>query len=117
MINYLQECKDEDIEPDLSDFLSEYLMTDEDGFQDDAEVYESMIAHQILMESDMNEIARVASNLSADDPIQKEFYPFMAWFYNQSPDAQSLTKILQAGPHKTYSGACLFAIIAFYNSN
>jgi hypothetical protein len=26
MINYLQECKDEDIEPDLSDFLSEYLM-------------------------------------------------------------------------------------------
>uniref|UniRef100_UPI003783FC01 hypothetical protein n=1 Tax=Daejeonella sp. TaxID=2805397 RepID=UPI003783FC01 len=45
---YLQECQDEAIEPELSDFLREFLLVDEDEFQDEHRIYEVVIANQIL---------------------------------------------------------------------
>ena len=43
---YLQECQDEAIEPELSDFLREFLLVDEDEFQDEHRIYEVVIANQ-----------------------------------------------------------------------
>ena len=64
LLLYLKECEDEDIEPSLDDYLKEFLLVEEDEFQDEHNIYEDVIANQILMESGVEEIAKVSKNLS-----------------------------------------------------
>src|SRR3984893_7459190 len=51
LLLYLNECEEEDIEPELDDYLKEFLLVDEDEFQDEYNIYEPVIAHQLLMDS------------------------------------------------------------------
>jgi hypothetical protein len=48
---YINECHDEQIEPELADFLKEFLLVDEDEFQDEYRIYEDIIENQVLMDS------------------------------------------------------------------
>lgn len=90
---YLKECQDEDIEPELSDFLKEFLLVDEDEFQDEHRIYEEVIANQILMESSVNEIAKVAEKIKEDAELKDLFYPMMCFFRNPQPSPQEQEEI------------------------
>jgi hypothetical protein len=90
---YLKECQDEDIEPELSDFLKEFLLVDEDEFQDEHRIYEEVIANQILMESSVNEIAKVAEKIKQDTELKDLFYPMMCFFRNPQPSPQEQEEI------------------------
>jgi hypothetical protein len=48
LLLYLNECEDEDIEPELEDYLKEFLLVDEDEFQDEYRIYEPVIAQRLL---------------------------------------------------------------------
>ncbi len=85
LLLYLNECADEDIEPELEDYLKEFLLVDEDEFQDEYRIYEPVIANQILMESPVKEIANVADKVADDSELKELFYPMMCFF--QNPDA------------------------------
>ncbi|WP_214070804.1 hypothetical protein [Mucilaginibacter sp. dw_454] len=85
LLLYLNECEDEEIEPELEDYLKEFLLVDEDEFQDEYRIYEPVIAHQILMESPVNEIAAVADKLPEDSELKELFYPMMCFFQNPQP--------------------------------
>ena len=82
---YLNECEDEDIEPELNDYLTEFLLVDEDEFQDEHRIYEPVIANQILMDSGIEEIGNVARKLPEDEEIKELFYPLMCFFYDTNP--------------------------------
>ncbi len=82
LLLYLNECADEDIEPELEDYLKEFLLVDEDEFQDEYRIYEPVISNQILMESPVNEIAKVADKISDDSELKEIFYPMMCFFQN-----------------------------------
>jgi hypothetical protein len=86
LLLYLNECADEDIEPELEDYLKEFLLVDEDEFQDEYRIYEPVIANQILMESPVNEIAKVAEKLPEDSELKELFYPMMCFFQNPEAD-------------------------------
>lgn len=86
---YLNECEDEDIDPELSDYLTEFLLVDEDEFQDEHRIYEPVIANQILMESGVEEIAKVAQSLPEDEEIKELFYPIMCFFYDTDPSEET----------------------------
>src|SRR5690606_29209248 len=60
LLLYLAECADEEIDPDLEDYLQEFLLVDEDEFQDEHHIYEPIISRQILVESSFGEIANAA---------------------------------------------------------
>jgi hypothetical protein len=45
---YINECHDEDIKPGLEDFLKEFLLVEEDEFQDEFHIYEDLISNQQL---------------------------------------------------------------------
>jgi len=79
---YLNECKDEDIEPELEDFLKEFLLVEEDEFQDEHRIYEPIIANQILMETSIEEIAKAADNVDDESELKELFYPIMCFFYD-----------------------------------
>jgi len=85
LLLYLNECEDEDIEPELEDYLKEFLLVDEDEFQDEYRIYEPVIANQILMESPAAEIAKVADKLHEDSELKELFYPMKCFFQNTGP--------------------------------
>lgn len=86
---YLRECKDQDLQINLNDFLKEFLLVEEDEFQDEHRIYEPMITHQMLEESNFQEIARIASSLDPSGEITELFYPMMSFFNEPDPsDAQ-----------------------------
>lgn len=80
LLLYLNECQDEEIDPSLEDYLKEFLLVDEDEFQDEYRIYEPVIANQILIESPVSEIKRVALELDIESELKELFYPMMVFF-------------------------------------
>src|SRR5206468_915380 len=97
---YLNECEDEHLEPELDDYLKEFLLVDEDEFQDEYRIYEPVIANQILMESPVEEINKVASSLPDDSELKELFYPMMCFFQNIEPSVQEKAKIADKAINK-----------------
>ncbi|GAA4091202.1 hypothetical protein [Mucilaginibacter panaciglaebae] len=110
LLLYLNECEDEDIEPELEDYLKEFLLVDEDEFQDEYRIYEPVIAHQILMESPVDEIANVAGKLSQDSELKELFYPLMCFFQNPQPTTDEKNQIAAKAVNKDFDMA-VFSIL------
>src|SRR6185312_15765562 len=110
---YLNECEDEHIEPELEDYLKEFLLVDEDEFQDEYRIYEPVITHQVLMESPVAEITRVASKLPEDSELKELFYPMMCFFQNVSPSVEEKNAIADKAPDKEFDMAVLQILISF----
>src|SRR6201996_723203 len=93
LLLYLNECEDEDIASELSDYLKEFLLVDEDEFQDEYRIYEPVIENQILMESQISEISRAAKALPGDSEIKEIFYPMMCFFHGAAAGEYENEKI------------------------
>jgi hypothetical protein len=113
LLLYLGECDDEEIDPSLDDYLKEFLLVEEDEFQDEHRIYEDIIAHQILMESSLEEIARVSQELDLESEIRDLFYPLMAFFYNTEPNDQELKKFKDLSEDAAFDAAILNMIISY----
>ncbi|HLT88338.1 MAG TPA: hypothetical protein VKZ57_12165 [Sphingobacterium sp.] len=114
MFLYLQECEDDDIDPSLDDYLKEFLLVEEDEFQDEYAIYEKVIANQILVESTFAEINKVASSLSPQDELKELFYPIVSFFNEPYPEEEQVTEYLAASNNKPLDGA-IYQIIVNYN--
>ena len=110
---YLNECEDEEIEPELDDYLKEFLLVDEDEFQDEYNIYEPIIANQILMESPVEEISKVALTLPDDSELKELFYPVMCYFQNIDPSPADKDKIAHHAIEKDFDMAVLEILINF----
>jgi hypothetical protein len=113
LLLYLNECEDEDIEPGLEDYLKEFLLVDEDEFQDEYRIYEPVIAHQVLMESPVNEIHKVAVKLPEDSELKELFYPIMCFFQNTDPSDEVKNSIADNAVDKEFDMAVLEILISF----
>jgi len=113
LLLYLNECEEEEIEPDLEDYLKEFLLVDEDEFQDEYRIYEPVIAHQILMESSVDEIAKVASKLPEDSELKELFYPMMCFFQNIHPTADEKDQIAANAVNKDFDMAVYSILESF----
>jgi hypothetical protein len=113
LLLYLNECQDEDIEPDLEDYLKEFLLVDEDEFQDEYRIYEPVIAHQVLMESPPEEIRKVAEKLPEDSELKELFYPMMCFFQNIDPSVETKNAIAANAVDKEFDMAVLETLISF----
>ncbi|ASU34482.1 hypothetical protein [Mucilaginibacter xinganensis] len=113
LLLYLNECEDEEIEPGLEDYLKEFLLVDEDEFQDEYRIYEPVIAHQVLMESPVNEIHKVAVNLPEDSELKELFYPIMCFFQNTDPADEVKASIADNAIDKEFDMAVLEILISF----
>lgn len=113
LLLYLNECEDEDIEPSLEDFLKEFLLVEEDEFQDEHRIYEDIIANQMLMESNLEEIARVSKDLPEDSEIRDIFYPLMAYFYDTEPNDETVKEFKNLSEDPAFDAAILSLILNF----
>ncbi len=112
LLLYLKECEDERIAPELSDYLNEFLLVDDDEFQDEHRIYEDVIANQILVESSYEEIAGVADQLSESSEVKELFYPMMSFFYEFEPE--TLDDYTNHSKHPEFDTA-VYALLTTYN--
>ncbi|WEA01972.1 hypothetical protein [Mucilaginibacter sp. SJ] len=113
LLLYLNECEDEDIEPELEDYLKEFLLVDEDEFQDEYRIYEPVIANQILIESPVSEINKVATTLPEDSELKELFYPMMCFFQNIDPSNEEKKEIADNAINKEFDMAVLEILVNF----
>jgi hypothetical protein len=113
LLLYLNECADEDIEPELEDYLKEFLLVDEDEFQDEYRIYEPVIENQILIESPVAEISRVAKELPEDSEIKEIFYPMMCFFQNAATGDYDKDTVAENAINKDFDMAVLEILISF----
>jgi hypothetical protein len=110
---YLNECDEEDIAPELDDYLKEFLLVDEDEFQDEYNIYEPVIAHQVLMESPVEEIGKVAERLPEDSELKELFYPMMCFFHDTDPSEETKSEIAEYALNKEFDMAVLGILLNF----
>lgn len=110
---YLKECRDEDVQPSLDDYLKEFLLVEEDEFQDEYTIYERVISNQILVESDFSEIAKVAKSLPADDELYELFYPLISFFYEPHPQDAQIDEYARFATNKAFQTAVYKLIVNF----
>lgn len=115
LLLYLKECEDEDIEPELSDYLNEFLLVDDDEFQDEHRIYEDVIANQILVESSFEEIAKAADELPESSEVKELFYPMISFFHEPEPD--TMDAFTKHSPHPEFDSAVYALLITYNKSN
>ena len=113
---YIKECEDEGLEPELGDFLREFLLVDDDEFQDEHRIYEEVIANQILVDSSLDEVARVAKSLPEFSELKELFYPMMAFFRNPVPDKDELSRYIKYSVNPDFDAA-VYALLTTYNQS
>lgn len=115
LLLYIKECKDEDIDPELGDFLKEFLLVEDDEFQDEFEIYEEMISNQQLAESSVQEICKTAPTLNISEEMQELFVPFMAFFLDVEGSATTIKEIIQFSSNKSFDSATYTLITTINN--
>ncbi len=116
LLLYLNECRDEAIEPSLEDYLTEFLLVDDDEFQDEHQIYEPIIANQILVESTPEEVKKVAVKLSEDAELKDLFYAIMTFFQNTKPRDTDKQAVADNAVDKGFDMA-VFTILETFNQD
>lgn len=112
---YFRECKDDEITPDLEDYLKEFLLVEEDEFQDEHEIYEDVIANQILVDSPYAEIAKVAATIDETKDLAEYFYVIMSYFSEINPSDAQFEEFEAASANKALD-ASVYQIITNYGN-
>ncbi len=113
MLLYISECRDEEIAPNIDDFLYEFLLVDEDEFQDEHRIYEDLIVNQDLVEEDVTNILLISDKIDQDSEIKELFIPFILFF--QSYDEKNISRELYNRLNPT-ERSILGSLLAFINS-
>lgn len=110
---YLKECDDEDIEPELEDFLKEFLLVDEDEFQDEHRIYEEVIANQTLIDSSLKELAKITQKIPETSELKELFYSILGFFREQHPDKQEFEDYIKYSSNADFDAAVYALLVAY----
>lgn len=113
LLLYINECHDEQIEPDLEDFLKEFLLVEEDEFQDEFHIYEDLITNQNLVESSVEDICSHAGMIDLSEEMEDLFVPFMTFFHQPKASDQIIKELETYSANKEFDIAVYVLIAAF----
>jgi hypothetical protein len=116
LLLYINECHDERIKPELGDFLKEFLLVEEDEFQDEFHIYEDLISNQQLVESSVEDICSHAGMIELGEEMEELFVPFMVFFHQPRPDDKIIMELEEFSNNKAFDVA-VYTLIANFNIN
>lgn len=116
LLLYINECHDERIKPELGDFLKEFLLVEEDEFQDEFHIYEDLISNQNLVESSIEDICGHVGMIEIGEEMEDLFIPFMAFFHQPKESEQVIKDLQEYSPNKEFDVA-VYTLIANFNKN
>ncbi|SMC97018.1 hypothetical protein [Pedobacter nyackensis] len=115
LLLYINECHDEKIKPELDDFLKEFLLVEEDEFQDEFHIYEDLITNQQLAESSVEDICSHAGMIELGEEMEELFVPFMV-FFNQPKANEEVIKDLETYSANKEFDIAVYSLIAAFNN-
>jgi hypothetical protein len=113
LLLYINECHDEKIKPELDDFLKEFLLVEEDEFQDEFHIYEDLISNQQLVESSVEDICSHAGMIELGEEMEELFVPFMVFFHQPRANDQVIKDLETYSANKEFDIAVYVLIAAF----
>ncbi|MFP5081027.1 hypothetical protein [Pedobacter sp. JCM 36344] len=116
LLLYINECHDERISPELGDFLKEFLLVEEDEFQDEFHIYEDLISNQQLVESSIEDICGHAGMIEISEEMEELFVPFMVFFHQPNSSIQVIKELEEYSANKEFDIA-VYTLIANFNLN
>ncbi|GGC52765.1 hypothetical protein GCM10011387_02850 [Pedobacter quisquiliarum] len=116
LLLYINECHDEKIKPELNDFLKEFLLVEEDEFQDEFHIYEDLISNQQLVESSIEDICSHAGMIEIGEEMEELFVPFMVFFHQPRITAESVKELEENSANPAFDVA-VYSLIANFNEN
>ncbi|WP_113653788.1 hypothetical protein [Pedobacter namyangjuensis] len=116
LLLYINECHDEQIKPGLEDFLKEFLLVEEDEFQDEFHIYEDLISNQQLAESSVEDICSNADLLELSEEMEELFVPFMTFFLQPNTSEATQEELLKFSSNKSFDVA-VYTLITSFNKN
>lgn len=116
LLLYINECHDERIKPELGDFLKEFLLVEEDEFQDEFHIYEDLISNQQLVESSVEDICSHVGMIDLGEEMEELFIPFMCFFHQPKESEQVVIDLQEYSPNKEFDVA-VYTLIANFNKN
>lgn len=116
LLLYINECHDEKIKPELNDFLKEFLLVEEDEFQDEFHIYEDLISNQQLVESSIEDICSHAGMIDLGEEIEELFVPFMSFFHQPRATPEALKELEENSANPAFDVA-VYSLIANFNEN
>jgi hypothetical protein len=90
---YTKDCKISEADPDLEDFLYEFLLADEEDFQDELAIYEPFVKNLDLIEAPLKTLV-LAGNNQRDNELRELFTPMMLFFRDEEAVPGKLTLAL-----------------------
>lgn len=112
MLLYISEAIETDTPMEVEDFLYEFLLVDEDEFQDEHRIYEELIANQELVEENVSSIVEVSKRLPDELEIRELFVPLLLFF--KDPEAKVASKEFQSKMTKAEC-ALLSSLLTYSN--
>ncbi len=116
LLLYINECHDEGIKPGLEDFLKEFLLVEEDEFQDEFHIYEDLISNQQLAESSVQDICNNANLLDLSEEMEELFVPFMTFFLQPNGGEATQQELIKFSSNKSFDVA-VYSLIINFNKN
>lgn len=116
LLLYINECHDERIKPELGDFLKEFLLVEEDEFQDEFHIYEDLISSQQLVESSVEDICKHAEANELGEELKDLFVPFMTFFHQPKSSEQVVGELQEFSNNKGFDVA-VYTLIVNFNKN
>lgn len=115
LLLYINECHDEKIKPELDDFLKEFLLVEEDEFQDEFHIYEDLISNQQLVDSSVEDICSHAGMIELAEEMEELFVPFMVFFHQPKANDEVIKELDTYSSNKEFDIAVYSLIAAFNN--
>ncbi|WP_316813349.1 hypothetical protein [Pedobacter heparinus] len=116
LLLYINECHDEKINPELDDFLKEFLLVEEDEFQDEFHIYEDLISNQQLVESSVEDICSHVGMMELSEEMEDLFVPFMVFFHQPRANDKIIKDLETYSANKEFDVA-VYTLIAAFNVN
>jgi len=115
LLLYINECHDERIKPELGDFLKEFLLVEEDEFQDEFHIYEDLISNQQLIEGSVEDICSHAGMIDLGEEMEDLFVPFMVFFHQPKANDKIIKELEDFSANKEFDIA-VYTLIANFNA-
>ena len=80
ILHYLSEAGENDVEISLDDFLHEFMLVDDDEFQDAHQIYEPLIMHPELVFESGEDILAASRAIECNDELKDLLLPLLLMF-------------------------------------
>ena len=98
------------------DFLKEFLLVEEDEFQDEFHIYEDLISNQQLAESSVEDICNNANLLDLSEEMEELFVPFMTFFLQPNTNEATQQELIKFSSNNSFDVA-VYTLITTFNKN